>query len=104
MPIETRRYCSHCTGQTGQLQSFEGRFERMTAWQARRNPGTPRTEIERQTLAYMALCQPGVTTPRHPGSWLTISVRLHAVEPERDSKRPAADMRTRPPGPLNATA
>lgn len=54
MPIETGRYCSHCTDQTGQLQSFEERFERMTAWQARRNPGTPRAEIERQTLAYMA--------------------------------------------------
>jgi len=26
----------------------------MTAWQARRNPDTPRAEIERQTLAYMA--------------------------------------------------
>ena len=54
MPIETGRYCSHCTGKTGQLQSFEERFERMTAWQARRNPDTPRAEIERQTLTYMA--------------------------------------------------
>jgi hypothetical protein len=54
MPIETGRYCSHCTDETGQLQSFEERFERMTAWQARRSPGTPRAEIERQTLAYMA--------------------------------------------------
>jgi hypothetical protein len=44
----------HCTDETGQLQSFEERFERMTAWQARRSPGTPRAEIERQTLAYMA--------------------------------------------------
>ena len=54
MPIGTGRYCSNCTDETGQLQSFEERFERMTAWQARRNPGTPRTEIEHQTLAYMA--------------------------------------------------
>ena len=23
MPIETGRYCSHCTDETGQLQSFE---------------------------------------------------------------------------------
>ena len=48
------RYCSHCTDDAGQLQSFEERFTRMTAWQARRNPGTSREEIERQTLGYMA--------------------------------------------------
>jgi DNA-binding MarR family transcriptional regulator len=30
------------------------RFERMTAWQARRKPGASRQEIERQTLDYMA--------------------------------------------------
>ena len=54
MPIETGRYCANCTDETGQLQSFEQRFERMTAWQARRSPGTSREEIERQTLDYMA--------------------------------------------------
>jgi hypothetical protein len=54
MPIETGRYCTHCTDQNGQLQSFGQRFARMTAWQARRRPGTPRAEIERQTLDYMA--------------------------------------------------
>jgi hypothetical protein len=40
--------------ETGALQSFDERFERMTAWQARRNPGASRQEIERQTLDYMA--------------------------------------------------
>jgi len=54
MPIETGRYCTHCTDENGQLQSFDQRFERMTAWQARRHPDAPRDEIERQTLAYMA--------------------------------------------------
>ena len=54
MPIETGRYCGNCTDETGQLQPFEDRFERMTAWQARRSPDTPREEIERQTLEYMA--------------------------------------------------
>src|SRR6185437_5109777 len=34
MPIETGRYCEHCTDENGQLQSFDQRFERMTAWQA----------------------------------------------------------------------
>jgi len=38
MPIETGRYCGYCTDETGALQSFDERFERMTAWQARRNP------------------------------------------------------------------
>jgi hypothetical protein len=33
MPIETGRYCPHCTDENGQLQSFDQRFERMTAWQ-----------------------------------------------------------------------
>jgi len=41
MPIETGRYCGYCTDETGALQSFDERFERMTAWQARRNPGDP---------------------------------------------------------------
>jgi hypothetical protein len=54
MPIETGRYCSHCTDQTCQLLSFEERFERMTAWQARRNPGTPRAEIDARPWQYMA--------------------------------------------------
>jgi hypothetical protein len=54
MPIETGRYCTHCTDESGQLQSFDQRFERMTAWQARRDPDAPREEIERQTLDYMA--------------------------------------------------
>jgi len=54
MPIETGRYCGYCTDESGQLQAFEERFERMTAWQARRSPGTPREEIERQTLDYLA--------------------------------------------------
>jgi len=54
MPIETGRYCGYCTDETGALQSFDERFERMTAWQARRNPGAARQEIERQTLDYMA--------------------------------------------------
>jgi len=54
MPIETGRYCSHCTDETGHSSPLRKRFERMTAWQARRSPDTPRVEIERQTLAYMA--------------------------------------------------
>ncbi len=54
MPIETGRYCGYCTDETGALQSFDERFERMVGWQARRQPDAPRHEIERQTLDYMA--------------------------------------------------
>ena len=54
MPIETGRYCPHCTGADGELQSFEERFEKMVAFQARREPDAPREELEAKTLAYMA--------------------------------------------------
>ncbi|MBI4940735.1 MAG: hypothetical protein HY830_08310 [Actinobacteria bacterium] len=54
MPIETGRYCAHCTDAEGNLQAFEDRFERMVAWQARREPDAPRADLEAATLAYMA--------------------------------------------------
>lgn len=54
MPIESGPYCEHCTDASGALQPFDERFERMTAWQARRNPAAPRDQIEAETLAYMA--------------------------------------------------
>ncbi|MBV9095795.1 MAG: winged helix-turn-helix transcriptional regulator [Streptosporangiaceae bacterium] len=54
MPIETGRYCGYCTDSSGALQSFEERFERMVAWQQRRNPGATRQDLERQTLEYMS--------------------------------------------------
>jgi hypothetical protein len=54
MPIETGKYCSHCTDETGALQSFEERFERMVAWEARRSPTATRADLEKATLAYMA--------------------------------------------------
>jgi hypothetical protein len=54
MPIETGRYCSHCVDETGALQSFDDRFERMIAWEARRRPDATRAELEASTVAYMA--------------------------------------------------
>ncbi|MFN0283365.1 MAG: hypothetical protein ACKVZ6_15500 [Kineosporiaceae bacterium] len=53
MPIETGRYCAHCTDADGNLQAFEERFERMVAWQARREPDASRADLEAATLAYM---------------------------------------------------
>lgn len=54
MPIETGRYCVHCTDADGNLQSFEERFARMVGWQERRHPEQTRAEVEAATLAYMA--------------------------------------------------
>jgi hypothetical protein len=54
MPIESGRYCTYCTDAEGNLQPFEERFERMVAWQARRDPSASREELERVTRAYMA--------------------------------------------------
>lgn len=54
MSIETGRYCAHCTDGSGQLQPFDERFERMVSWQARRDPGASRAQLERETLDYLA--------------------------------------------------
>lgn len=54
MPIDTGRYCRHCTDETGALQPFEERFERMVSWQEGRSPGSSRAELEAATLAYLA--------------------------------------------------
>jgi hypothetical protein len=53
-PIESGRYCGHCTDDSGALQSFEQRFDRMAAWQQRRHPSTSKQDIEQQVLDYMA--------------------------------------------------
>ena len=53
-PIESGRYCAHCTDADGNLQPFDERFERMVGWQERRHPEQSRAEVEAATLAYMA--------------------------------------------------
>jgi hypothetical protein len=67
MPIESGRYCPHCTDETGALQPFEERFDRMVSWQARREPDASGEELEARTRAYMATMpawrdHPGVRT------------------------------------------
>ena len=54
MPIETGTYCAYCVDERGELQPFDERFERMIAWQKRKQPSASRAELEAQTLAYMA--------------------------------------------------
>lgn len=53
MPIETGKYCEHCVDDTGKLQAFEQRFERMISWQQRKQPRASRAELESATLAFM---------------------------------------------------
>jgi hypothetical protein len=54
MPIESGRYCAHCTDENGVLQDFDSRFEKMVAWQLRSDPASTRAEAEAATRAYMA--------------------------------------------------
>jgi hypothetical protein len=54
MPIPVGPYCQYCVDETGKLQTFEQRYERMLAWQTRQRPHAARAELERGTLAYMA--------------------------------------------------
>jgi hypothetical protein len=54
MPIATGPYCQYCVDETGKLQAFEVRFERLLAFQARQRPDATREQLERGTLAYMA--------------------------------------------------
>lgn len=54
MPIETGRYCAHCTDAEGNLQGFEERFAAMTTWRLDREPGLDREAAEAETLAWMA--------------------------------------------------
>ena len=67
MPIESGRYCAHCTDESGVLQDFDTRFERMTSWQARSTPDASREEIERATLAYMSTMPAWRDHPRVAG-------------------------------------
>jgi hypothetical protein len=67
MPIETGRYCAHCTTDTGDLQPFEERFPRMVAWQQRRHPEQSRADAEAATLAYLATMPAWREHPRVAG-------------------------------------
>ena len=67
MPLETGRYCTHCTTDSGRLQPFEERFARMVAWQERRNPDQSRADAEAATLAYLATMPAWRDHPRVTG-------------------------------------
>ena len=67
MPIETGRYCPHCTTEAGDLQPFDERFARMVAWQRRRHPEQSQAEVEAATLAYLATMPAWRDHPRVAG-------------------------------------
>ncbi len=67
MPIESGRYCQHCVDETGTLQDFETRFEKMVGWQSRREPGSSREHLERVTLDYLATMPAWRDHPRVAG-------------------------------------
>ena len=54
MPIESGAYCQYCVTASGELQSFEERFEKMIGWQMRQKPGLSRNQAEADTLVFMA--------------------------------------------------
>ena len=54
MPIESGRYCPYCTDSAGNLQPFDERFDKIIAWQQRKQPSATRAELEAATLAFMA--------------------------------------------------
>jgi hypothetical protein len=54
MPIETGPYCRYCVNEDGQLDGFESRLEKMTAFFMGQDESLDRAEAERRTRAYMA--------------------------------------------------
>jgi hypothetical protein len=54
MPVDAGRYCEHCVDESGRLQDFDTRFDRMVSWVMRGDAQLSRADAERQTIAYMA--------------------------------------------------
>ena len=54
MPIDSGPYCKYCVDETGKLQDFDTRFERMVQWALREDSGPGREQAEANTLKYMA--------------------------------------------------
>ena len=54
MPIEDGLYCDFCTDDSGNLQAFDERFERMVQWTRSQGGTLSQAEAESKTLDYMA--------------------------------------------------
>lgn len=53
MSISAGAYCEYCVDETGQLQSFDERLERMIQWTLNEYPGFSRQKAEEEVKAYM---------------------------------------------------
>lgn len=67
MTIESGPYCRYCTDESGNLQAFEERFERMVQFARRREPELDREAAEARTLDYMATMPAWRDHPRVAG-------------------------------------
>ena len=67
MTVESGPYCRYCVDESGALQAFDERFERMVQFMERREPDATRKELERQTLDYMATMPAWRDHPRVTG-------------------------------------
>ena len=54
MPIESGVYCQYCVDESGKLQEFDERLDRMVQWMLRQKKAATRSEAEQHALAYMA--------------------------------------------------
>ena len=71
MPIDSGRYCAHCTDGEGNLQDFDARFAAMVSWQRRRDPSASPEQAEADTLAYLATMPAWRDHPRVSGAGST---------------------------------
>jgi hypothetical protein len=64
MEVETGPYCNYCVDESGKLQSFETRFEKMVGWAMRKTPSLSREQAEQNTRAYMRKMPAWVNHPQ----------------------------------------
>lgn len=53
MPIDDGTYCQYCVDDSGDLQAFEERFERMLQWAKKENSELSLAQATLKTKAYM---------------------------------------------------
>jgi|GEM_PF-246028 len=51
--INDGTYCQYCVDESGRLQAFSERFERMVLWSLKQEPDIERSEAEKRTRDYM---------------------------------------------------
>jgi len=67
MPVESGRFCRYCVDESGELQPFDVRFERMVQWMLKSDPALGRAEAESRTRAHMRTMPAWKDHPRLAG-------------------------------------